>query len=142
MKSPLFDTNILIGALNGHPEAFTEFSRWKIRSISALTVVELHAGTTPDTGKEVANLLEHIGFNIIHIDATIIDVAARIRSTSVRKRAKLALADAIILATAQSHGFIIVTRNKKDFRGPNVRIPYELETITTTRVINVRPLPT
>lgn len=45
-------------------------------------------------------------------------------------------------ATAQGHRLLVITRNKKDFKGQNVRIPYELETITTTRVINVRPLPT
>ncbi len=70
-----------------------------------------------------------------------IDIAARIRSASIRRRAKIALADAIILATAQACGLIVVTRNKKDFKGPNVRIPYELETVTTTRVINVRQPP-
>lgn len=142
MKSPLFDTNILIDALNGHPEAFAEFGFWKVRSISAITVVELYAGTAPDTMQKVIGLLDHVGFDIIHIDSTIINIAARIRSTSARKRAKLPLADAIILATAQARGLLVVTRNKKDFKGPNVCIPYELETVSTTRVINVRPLPT
>jgi hypothetical protein len=36
---------------------------------------------------------------------------------------------------------VIVTRNKKDFKGPNIRVPYGLETVTSTRVINVRPPP-
>jgi hypothetical protein len=51
------------------------------------------------------------------------------------------LPDAIILATAQAQGVVVVTRNKKDFKGPNIRVPYELETVTSTRVINVRPPP-
>lgn len=91
---------------------------------------------------EITGCISEIGFEIIHIDSAIIDIAARIRSDSLRMRAKLSLPDSIILATAQSRGLVIVTRNKKDFRGPNVRIPYELETVTTTRVINVRPLST
>jgi predicted nucleic acid-binding protein len=91
---------------------------------------------------EIASFISEIGFEIIHIDSAIIDIAARIRSDSIRMRAKLSLPDAIILATAQACGLTIVTRNKKDFKGPNVRIPYELETVSTTRVINVRPVPT
>lgn len=89
----------------------------------------------------IDELIAQIGFRIIGIDSTVISIAARIRGDSIRKRAKMALGDALILATAQAHGLIVVTRNKKDFKGPNIRIPYELETITTTRVINVRPPP-
>lgn len=141
MKSPLFDTNILIDALSGHQQAFAEFALWESPSISAVTLIELQAGSQPNIEQEVDALLAQVGFNIIDIDSAVIDIAARIRSTSIRRRAKMALADAIILATAQARGLIVVTRNKKDFKGPNVRIPYELETVTTTRVINVRPPP-
>lgn len=141
MKPSLFDTNILIDALSGHQQAFAEFSLWRNPSISAITLIELHAGSQPSIVHEVDKLIAEIGFHIIGIDSTVIAIAARIRGNSIRKRAKMTLADALILATAQAHGLIVVTRNKKDFKGPNVRIPYELESITTTRVINIRPPP-
>lgn len=139
--APLFDTNILIDALNGHQEAFAEFALWRIPSISAITLIELHAGNRMGIKSQVNALLTQVGFNIIHVDARIINIASRIRNTSVRRRAKIALADAIILATALARDLVIVTRNSKDFTGPNVRIPYELETVTTTRVVNVRQPP-
>lgn len=123
MKAALFDTNILIDA------------------ISAITLIELYAGVALKDKPEIASVLTRVGFDVIQIDANIINIAARIRSASVRRRAKIALPDAIILATAQARGLVIVTRNKKDFKGPNVRVPYELEIISSTRVINVRPPP-
>lgn len=141
MKAALFDTNILIDAINGYQEALIEFRCWRQPAISAITLIELQAGVSPNGKQDVADVLAQVGFKIIQIDAAIIAIAARIRSSSVRKRAKMALADALILATAQAHGLVVLTRNKKDFKCPNVRIPYELETITTTRVINIRPVP-
>lgn len=141
MKTALFDTNILIDAIKGYPESFEEFGYWQRLSISAITLIELNAGVSLPTKHKVTDILARVGFDVIHLDNAIITIAARIRSDSIRKRAKMALADAIILATAQARGLIVVTRNKKDFKGPNVRVPYELETISTTRVVNVRPPP-
>lgn len=141
MKTALFDTNILIDAISGYPEAFAEFGYWQGTAISAITVIELYAGVALKDKQEIASIMARVGFDIIHIDANIINIAARIRSASVRRRAKIALPDAIILATAQAWGLVVVTRNKKDFKGPNIRIPHELETVTSTRVINVRPPP-
>jgi predicted nucleic acid-binding protein len=140
VKSALFDTNILIDATQGLHEARTEFAYWERPAISAITFIEMHCGVPLQMKPEITNFIPEIGFEIIHIDSVIIDIAARIRSDSIGKRAKIALPDAIILATAQACGLTIVTRNKKDFKGPNVRIPYELETIISTRVINVRPI--
>jgi predicted nucleic acid-binding protein len=141
VKAALFDTNILIDAIQGYPEALDEFGYWERPSISVITVIELNAGISAQSKHKMTSTLANVGFEIIHLDNAIITIAARIRSNSIRRRAKMALADAIILATAQARGLMVVTRNKKDFKGPNIRIPYELETITSTRVINVRPAP-
>lgn len=65
--------------------------------------------------------------------------AAQIRSESIRKGRKIALPDAIIMATALCFKLKIVTRNKKDFKGPDVRIPCELVTRTTVDVVNATP---
>lgn len=141
MKSALFDTNILVDAFNGYQEAYAEFLYWQNPVISVITLIELYAGVPGNAKHRIAGILAAGGFEIVQIDATIVSNAIRIRSASLRKLAKIALPDAIILATAQARGLTIVTRNRKDFRGPNVRIPYELETVTTTRVINVRTSP-
>lgn len=141
MGIALFDTNILIDALNSHEEAFNELSFWPQSSISVITFAEVYAGASAKEAIKVRKFMEHFGFEVIHTDELIMNLATAFRRASVRNRRKIALPDAIILATAQARGLIVVTRNKKDFKGPNVRIPYELETVTTTRVINVRPPP-
>ncbi len=76
-------------------------------------------------------------FEIIHTDDNIMAGAAHLRAQSIRKGPKLALPDAIIMATALSKSLMLITRNKRDFKGSDVRIPYELETVTTVRVVNV-----
>lgn len=137
----LFDTNILIDALHLHQEAFDELSSWSTPAISVITFAEVYAGANPREALRIKKFMSQFGFEVIHTDDLIMMLATSLRRASVSNQRKIALPDAIIMATAQAHRLLVVTRNKKDFRGPNVRIPYELETISTTRVINVRPLP-
>jgi len=66
-------------------------------------------------------------FTIIHTSDAIMAEAARIRAGSFINPPKIRLPDVLIQATANVTGRVLVTRNKKDFRGPNVRIPYELQ---------------
>lgn len=141
MGVALFDTNILIDALHSHQEAFNELAFWPNSAISVITFAELHAGASTGEVSKIKNFLTLFGFEVIHTDDLIMALAADLRRDSIHKRQKIALPDAIILATAHARGLMVVTRNKKDFKGPNVRIPYELETVTSTRVINVRPPP-
>lgn len=138
----LFDTNILIDAINSHREAFDELSFWEAPAISVITFAEVYAGATPREAIKIRSFMNHFGFEVLHTDDLIMTLATSLRRASVRNRRKIALPDAIIMATAQAHRLLVITRNKKDFKGLNVRIPYELETTTTTRVINVRPMPT
>jgi predicted nucleic acid-binding protein len=59
-----------------------------------------------------------------------IDLSADIarRAVELRRQLRLKLPDAILLATADREGCILVTRNAKDFDAddPRVRIPYQL----------------
>lgn len=141
MGVALFVTNILIDALHSHQEAFNELSSWPDPAISVITFAELHAGASSAEASKIKKFLTLFGFEVIDTDDIIMTLAAALRRDSVSKRRKIALPDAIILATAQARGLRVVTRNRKDFRGPRIRIPYELETITSTRVINVQPPP-
>ncbi len=64
------------------------------------------------------------GFGMDEIDTEIARRAAALR----RERPRLKAPDAIILASAQMRGRILVTRNIKDFPAnmPGIRVPYEL----------------
>jgi predicted nucleic acid-binding protein len=75
----------------------------------------------------------------IHTDDDIMTEAAAVRASSLLHPPKILLPDAIIQATANVTGYLLVTRNKKDFRGANLRYPYELQ---EGRVFNVALPPT
>jgi predicted nucleic acid-binding protein len=64
------------------------------------------------------------GFLIDELDIPVAARAAELRNITRR----LKLADAVILASAQVHGRVLVTRNTKDFPAnmPGVRVPYIL----------------
>jgi predicted nucleic acid-binding protein len=62
-------------------------------------------------------------FEIVELDARIASAAA-----DIRHHRRMKLLDAFILATAQVHGAILVTRDTKDFAPdmPGIRVPYSL----------------
>jgi predicted nucleic acid-binding protein len=117
----VFDTNIVIDALNGIIEADTEYKLYEKVLISRITWMEALVGEKNDDAK-LRDFL-NTKFEIIPIELDISETAVQIRRS---KRIKLP--DAIILATAQIHKAILVTRNTKDFnpKWEGVRVPYEL----------------
>ncbi len=119
--SALFDTNILIDCLNGIPAARAEIFSHAVRAISAVSVVEALSGVRGDGDAEAHALLDT--FTIVPLDETI---AAR--AALLRRRRRLDLADAIIWATAQVHGMVLITRNTRDFpaEDPDILVPYRL----------------
>ena len=124
MVKALFDTNILIDYLNGIPAAKTELDRYTgkdDKAISVVTWMEVLVGTTPETDNATRGFLA--GFQSLPIDAQVAS-----RSVEIRKNHKIKLPDAIVWATAQVHGRILVTRNTKDFAEdePGIRVPYRL----------------
>ena len=135
----LFDTNILIDCSKGYAEAMTELAYWDGPAISAVTWMEWYGGADVDEVPRFDAFMAEFGLQIIDIDAEIMRVAAMLLSKRRRAGKKLALPDAIIQATADVHKLMIITRNIKDFRSANVRVPYTLETVTITRVVDVNP---
>lgn len=117
-----FDSVILIDALNGHRVAYAELDRATERWISRVTWIEV-LSKVPD-GAMPVTLRFLGGFRVDELDHSIADRAAGLR----RERPRLKLADAIILASAQERGRILVTRNTKDFPAamPGIRVPYTL----------------
>ena len=117
----LFDTNILIDCLSGVPSAHAEIGRYKDEAISVITWMEVMAGTTPaDEAKTRAYLMNFLN---IPITPAIAD-----RAVVIRRGKHLKLPDAIILATAEVEGRLLITRNTRDFSAdePGVRIPYQI----------------
>jgi predicted nucleic acid-binding protein len=121
-----FDSNIIIDALAGFDRARMEIDRatdfgsraW----ISRVVWVEVMSKGEGDGLMRAETLLS--GFDVDEVDAEIGRRAAALR----RERGRLKAMDAIILATAQTRGRVLVTRNTKDFPAemPGIRIPYTL----------------
>ena len=121
MVAALFDTNILIDYLNAIPEARRELDRYTSRAVSVVTWMEILAGAPPELEAATRAFLD--GFEVVDIDRRIADGAVRLRRAH-----RMELPDAIVWASAQAHGRILVSRNTKDFPpdDPGVRVPYRL----------------
>lgn len=121
MSAPIFDTNIVIDWLFDRPQAISELERYPLHRISRITWMEVLAGEPLETRDEIQDLLT--SFELIEVDGRIAAAAA-----DIRHRTRMKLLDAIILATAQTNGAILVTRNTRDFpaKVPGVRVPYTL----------------
>ena len=116
----LFDTNILIDYLKGHPAADLEIARYSRRLISAVTWMELLVGATGAEEEEVIEMFLH-DFTVVPVDRAVARAAVE-----VRRRDRVRLPDAIIRASAEVESALLVTRNTKDFPSdqPGVRMPY------------------
>lgn len=126
MSGYAFDANIVIDAMAGFPLARAEIQRavalgqrpW----ISRMAWVEVLSKGSDVIVRDAAAFLARFGLD--EIDNEISHRAAALR----RERPRLKSPDAIILATAQIRGRVLVTRNTKDFPAemPGIRVPYIL----------------
>ncbi|MGN6358066.1 MAG: PIN domain-containing protein [Novosphingobium sp.] len=121
-----FDADIVIDALAGYPPARTEIERavslasrpW----ISRMAWIEVLSKGSEGMVRDALTFLSRFGLD--EIDEEISRRAASLR----RERPRLKSPDAIILATAQIRGRVLITRNTKDFPAamPGIRVPYVL----------------
>ena len=126
MSGFTFDANIVIDALAGYPPARAEIRRavepgsrpW----ISRMAWIEVLSKGDESVVSDAVAFLSHLGLD--EIDDEISRRAAALR----RDRPRLKSPDAIILATAQTRGRVLITRNTKDFPAemPGIRVPYTL----------------
>lgn len=126
MSGFTFDSNIIIDALLGAPQARSEIRRateggsrpW----VSRMVWIEVLSKGAGEQLRRATILLS--GFGMDEVDAEIAERAASLR----RERPRLKSPDAIILATAMTRGRVLVTRNTKDFPAnmPGIRVPYTL----------------
>lgn len=89
--------------------------------MSRIVWTEVLAGEPVHRRSELQQLMAP--FEVVELDARIAAAAA-----DVRHRTRMKLLDAFILATAQVHGAILITRNTRDFPAamPGIRVPYTL----------------
>ncbi|MED5606263.1 MULTISPECIES: type II toxin-antitoxin system VapC family toxin [Pseudomonas] len=121
MVKALFDTNILIDYLNGHEQARDELRRHDDPAISIVTWMEVMIGATPATAAATRAFLD--SFALVPLDASVAE-----RAVAVRQALRVKLPDAIIKASAEVQGRLLVTRNTRDFPADDVgvRLPYSL----------------
>src|SRR3546814_9542487 len=108
------DANILIDAWLDHRPAYREMTRiaesgarmW----ISRIAWIEALSKGDDAAARDILSFLSRFGLD--EIDDEIAHRAAALR----RERPRLKSPDAIILATAQIRGRVLVTRNTKDFQ--------------------------
>lgn len=122
MIAAQFDSDILIDALMGVEAARAEIRRASRKSISRISWTEVMAAADADSVKVVESFLgcftvEEVG-----------DAVARRAAVLRAERSAMTLCDALVLATAQLSGRILVTRNIALFPAslPGIRIPYTL----------------
>lgn len=122
MIEALFDTSILVDALHQEPRAWAELRRSNRAWISRISWVEIMSGAPEAAADETEGFLRF--FAVSELDEEIARRAAAIR----QQRPSMSSPDAIIWASAQVGGRILVTRNIKEFPAemPGIRIPYTL----------------
>ena len=122
MTERFFDTNIVIDVLHNRPVAWSELRLATRPWISRMTWIEVMSGVPEPAAAETEEFLRL--FAMSEIDEEIARRAAALR----HQRRSLKSPDAIILASAQMRGRILVTRNTKDFPAtmPGIRVPYTL----------------
>jgi predicted nucleic acid-binding protein len=115
-----FDTSIVIDTLSGHHLAMAELRRTARPWISRITWLEVMAAVPGPARDETEAFLAN--FAICEVTPEIARRAANMRID----RPSLGLPAALVFASAQDHGAILVTRNTKDFPAniPGIRVPY------------------
>jgi len=119
VADPFFDTNIIIDWMFDRREAIAELSRYPRHRISRIVWAEVLAGEAIESRSYVQELISPL--EIVEVDGRIAAMAA-----DIRYRTRMKLMDALILATAQANGAILVTRNTKVFPAtmPGIHVPY------------------
>jgi predicted nucleic acid-binding protein len=127
MSGYSFDANILIDALWDHPPAHEEIRRAGASGagiwVSRMAWIEVLSKGDDAVLRDALRFLSR--FSLDEIDEETALRAASLR----RQRPRLRSPDALILASAQVRGRVLITRNTRDFpeQMPGIRVPYQLQ---------------
>jgi predicted nucleic acid-binding protein len=118
----VFDSNIVIDFLNGIEQARTEIAQYKRAYISPITWIEAQV-KAPEGMEAATRAVIDNYFQRLELDETTLA-----EGLALRRALRLKLPDALILASARVNGWLLVSRNTKDFPASmlGVRVPYEL----------------
>lgn len=124
-KTLLIDTDVLVDYLREFPPAVEYLeSRDEDLCTSSIVVAELHSGVREGKERQALSSLLSI-FEIKQIDAELAERGGLLRRDYGPKHGT-SLADALIGATAQQSGAVLVTLNAKHFPMiQNIVIPYK-----------------
>jgi predicted nucleic acid-binding protein len=118
----VLDTCILVDYLRGVEAARVEIARYERPAVSVVTWMEVLAGTAgEEEGRTVRAFLGR--FDVLPLTPAVAE-----RAVAIRRARRVRLPDAVIQATADDLGALLVTRNERDFPpdDPGVRVPYRL----------------
>lgn len=118
----LIDSDVLIDYLQGLAAAKRELGRYEELCYSVISWMEVMCGAETEEERQAAE--SFLGtMRMIPLSGEV----AR-RAVRERRRGRLKLPDAVILATADVEGCLLVTRNSKDFAKDDarVRVPYRV----------------
>ncbi len=116
MARHLLDSDILIWVLRGKKEALDfvhDLLKEEVPGISALAFYEVWAGARPSEENVISGFLSL--FEILAVNQEIAMQGAQYYRAFRNKGITLSIADALIAATARTHGFILVTEDTRDF---------------------------
>jgi len=120
----LLDTSVLIDVLRkkDHRYGFLAdlVQDGHSLSTSTLNVAELYAGMRPGEEAGTESLLA--GLELYELTPASARLAGKLKNTWSRKGRTLALADAVVAATAIDHGCALLTGNVKHFPMPEIQL--------------------
>ncbi len=116
----IIDSDVLIDYLQGVPAARDELARYRQPGCSIISFMEILVGARSQAERQAAEAL------LSSLERVELNEAVARRAVELRKSLRLKRPDAIVLASAETAGCILVTRNTRDFpaNDPRVRFPY------------------
>ena len=116
----VIDSDVLIDYLQGVSSAREELARYDRPACSIISFMELLVGARTPAERQAAEAL------LASLKRLELNEGVARRAVALRQTLRLKLPDAIVLASAENEGCILVTRNTRDFpaNDPRVRFPY------------------
>lgn len=112
----IFDTDVLIWALRGNARAARTIDRAETLEVSIVGLMELMKGARDKRELRLTkSFLADLGFRVLPLSENI-GHRASIYVEEFGLKSGLALADALVAATAVENGLILCTANARDYR--------------------------
>ncbi len=115
----VIDSDVLVDYLQGLPGAAEELARYADRCISLISWMEVMVGAQVHPNEESACRRFLDSFRVLPITLSVAT-----RAVGLRRMHRLKLPDAIIWASAQEEGCLLVTRNTKDFPASDASVRF------------------